>query len=297
MQKYKSSFFVLYTVTLLLITLFVTGRCQKLIISELQIRDILAKELNYDDFRNVRISKRNLDRIVKISDKYIGSNPGIRKYPYMNYIGYLTFSMMMADFDLVAGKVPDAETFFRGIGRVANSITFRELYSYYKAIFSDIKYFPIPNMGKDADTVSYEDSWFAPRTYGGNRKHEGTDIMAGNNIRGYFPIVSITDGVVEKMGWLEKGGNRIGIRAKNGAYFYYAHLHTYAPDLKEGDYVVAGQLLGFMGDSGYGKEGTIGKFDVHLHLGIYVPSGNTEMSVNPYWVLKILENNKTDMVH
>ncbi|HPU63496.1 MAG TPA: M23 family peptidase, partial [Mobilitalea sp.] len=69
------------------------------------------------------------------------------------------------------------------------------------------------------------------------------------------------------------------------------------PDLKEGDYVVAGQLLGFMGDSGYGKEGTIGKFDVHLHLGIYVPSGNTEISVNPYWVLKILEDSKTDMVH
>ena len=43
--------------------------------------------------------------------------------------------------------------------------------------------------------------------------HEGCDIMAGNNERGYFPIVSMTDGVVERIGWLEKGGYRIGIRS------------------------------------------------------------------------------------
>ena len=111
--------------------------------------------------------------------------------------------------------------------------------------------------------------------------------MAENNIPGYFPIISITDGFVEKMGWLEKGGNRIGIRAKSGAYFYYAHLDTYAPGLKIGDKVIAGQLLGFMGDTGYGKEGTKGKFDVHLHLGIYLSDENQEISVNPYWILKI----------
>jgi len=47
-----------------------------------------------------------------------------------------------------------------------------------------------------------------------------------------------------------------------------------------------------MGNSGYGKEGTVGKFPVHLHLGIYIPTLYTdEMSVNPYHILDILRKN------
>ena len=56
----------------------------------------------------------------------------------------------------------------------------------------------------------------------------------------------------------------------------------------------AGELLGFMGDSGYGEEeGTVGKFAVHLHLGIYIEDETgEEISVNPYWVLKWLEGRR-----
>ena len=43
---------------------------------------------------------------------------------------------------------------------------------------------------------------------------------------GYYPVVSMTDGVVTEKGWLEKGGWRIGITAPTGAYFYYAHLDS-----------------------------------------------------------------------
>jgi murein DD-endopeptidase MepM/ murein hydrolase activator NlpD len=152
-------------------------------------------------------------------------------------------------------------------------------------------------MGVGAENINYDDSWLAPRSYGGNRSHEGTDLIAGNNTPGYFPIISITDGVVEKLGWLEQGGYRLGIRSPSGGYFYYAHMDTYAPELKLGDTVIAGQLLGFMGDTGYGPEGTKEQFDVHLHLGIYILSDNKEMSVNPYWILKILENNRTEQVN
>lgn len=297
MKRYKPNWLVLYLVILLMVTASISGKCQKLIKSELQIRDALSKVLNYDEFRDVRIDKKDLDKIRKYTNDFLRSNPHYEAYPYMNDIGYLTYAMLLSDYDLIKGAVPDVTTFSRGIARVSSTYVFQELYQYYRAIFSDIKYFPIPYMGKEAHKVSYEDSWFAPRSYGGNRKHEGIDLMAGNNIRGYFPIISITDGIVEKMGWLEQGGYRIGIRAKSGGYFYYAHLDSYAPGLKAGDQVIAGQLLGFMGDSGYGKEGTKGMFDVHLHLGIYVPSGSLEMSVNPYWILKILEHSKTELTH
>lgn len=123
------------------------------------------------------------------------------------------------------------------------------------------------------------------------RGHEGTDLMAGENVRGLYPIISITDGTVAKIGWLEKGGNRIGIWTEAGAYFYYAHLDSYA-NLKVGDQVKAGQLLGFMGDTGYGEAGTKGMFPVHLHLGIYIYPDGTEMSINPYAILKYAEQKK-----
>lgn len=161
-----------------------------------------------------------------------------------------------------------------------------------RAIWNTVKYFPIPESEKPGRKfVSFADSWMEERNYGGKRGHEGTDLMAGENVRGLYPIISITDGTVAKIGWLEKGGNRIGIWNEAGAYFYYAHLDSYA-NLKVGDQVKAGQLLGFMGDTGYGEAGTKGMFPVHLHLGIYIYPDGTEMSINPYAILKYAEQKK-----
>ena len=159
------------------------------------------------------------------------------------------------------------------------------------AVWEDLQYFPIPLSGSDSDLeTSFENSWMFDRNFGGNRGHEGTDIMASINDRGHYPIVSMTDGVVEKIGWLELGGYRIGIRSPHGGYFYYAHLYDYAREFQEGEEIKAGELLGFMGDSGYGPEGTTGKFAVHLHVGIYVDDETgRELSFNPYYVLKWLE--------
>lgn len=83
----------------------------------------------------------------------------------------------------------------------------------------------------------------------------------------------------------------MGVLTENNNYFYYAHLHSYAHNLKVGDKVYPGQLLGYMGDTGYGEEGTTGKFVVHLHVGIYVRDEyEREVSINPYIFLKSAEN-------
>ena len=87
-----------------------------------------------------------------------------------------------------------------------------------------------------------------------------------------------------------KGGWRIGITAPHGGYFYYAHLDSYA-DVEIGDEVAAGEILGYMGDSGYGEEGTVGNFPVHLHLGVYLEEPK-EISINPYWILRYAEDSK-----
>ena len=160
---------------------------------------------------------------------------------------------------------------------------------YMSVIWDDLKYFPIPLSTTDSNlTVSYGNSWMNERTYGGKRGHEGTDIMAAQNIPGLYPVISMTDGVIRSKGWLEKGGWRIGVEAPSGAYFYYAHLDSYA-SVEIGDKINAGDLLGFMGDSGYGAEGTTGQFPVHLHVGVYIYSEEKEVSINPYWLLRYLE--------
>ena len=101
-----------------------------------------------------------------------------------------------------------------------------------------------------------------------------------------YPVLSMTEGTIEKMGWLPLGGYRVGIRSPHGGYFYYAHLSEYEKNIKEGKKVHAGDILGFMGNTGYGEMGTSGKFPVHLHLGIYILSPDEkELSVNPYWIL------------
>ncbi len=163
---------------------------------------------------------------------------------------------------------------------------------YTEAIWDDVKYFPVPESTTDQKMgVTFTNSWMAERSYGGKRGHEGTDIMAAQNVAGVYPVISMTDGVVRAKGWLEKGGYRIGVEAPSGAYFYYAHLDSYA-SVEIGDEVQAGALLGFMGDSGYGAEGTTGNFPVHLHVGIYIYPKKKEMSVNPYWILRYLENRR-----
>lgn len=225
--------------------------------------------------------------------------------------------MVEHDYDLTGLKDTRYNNRLLAAARPAD---YRKLKHAYGTVLGDLKYFPIPeSRNKDTPEVVFEDGWMDGRGYvsggengrgdngGGDnggetggrknspkRRHEGCDIMGSKMPPGYYPVVSMTDGIIEKIGWLEMGGWRIGVRAPGGAYLYYAHLYSYAGDFKEGDRVKAGELIGYMGDTGYGKtEGTRGNFDVHLHVGIYIKTDhNEEMSVNPYWILKWLEKKR-----
>jgi murein DD-endopeptidase MepM/ murein hydrolase activator NlpD len=149
----------------------------------------------------------------------------------------------------------------------------------------DNKVFPIAR----GYQYNYKDDFGGVRTYGGERTHEGIDIMCAEGV----PIVSVCNGVVEKKGWLELGGWRLGIRGDDGMYYYYAHFSRYHKDIREGSRVKKGQVIGYAGDSGYGGEGTTGKFEPHLHFGMY--EGREAVAVNPYPFLKKWERNKVDV--
>lgn len=204
----------------------------------------------------------------------------------------LTAAMIDHDYDLTGEKAIPSDRFRESLLLRRRPEDYRKLKQAYETVFCDLRYFPVPASSRaGTPDVTYADGWMERRTYGGERGHEGCDIMGDQRPRGFYPVVSISDGTVEKAGWLEKGGWRIGIRTPSGLYIYYAHLERYARDWQEGDKVSAGQLLGFMGDSGYSAvPGTTGNFDVHLHVGMYLRTDHfRELSVNPYWILRYLE--------
>ena len=252
------------------------------LVREVFLRKLPENPVETAAFRQLSVGEENLRQLKEFSDQgKISMETGLAAW--MTEEEFSLDGREKISREELAGKAKLLEE-----KRASDFSALREA---YRAVFGDLEYFPVPRPSGGEDAAVFEDTFGASRTYGGQRTHEGTDLFGSKNISGYYPVVSVTDGVVEKVGWLPLGGWRIGIRSPSGGYFYYAHLDSYSRDFQEGDSVRAGELLGLMGDTGYGPEGTRGKFPVHLHFGIYIRTQNRrEISVNPYAVLRYLEN-------
>jgi hypothetical protein len=94
----------------------------------------------------------------------------------------------------------------------------------------------------------------------------GSDYLHGVTVFGQLgqPIVAVTDGVLYAVGWNRTDGNRLWLRDGSGDEFYYGHLSAFAAPTGDGTHVAAGEVIGFMGDTGT----TIGggaqlNFEVH----------------------------------
>ncbi|GLO67032.1 MULTISPECIES: M23 family metallopeptidase [Oceanobacillus] len=152
-------------------------------------------------------------------------------------------------------------------------------------VFKEFGHVHLTNRAFPVDTnynYSFNNTWGDRRGFGGLRIHEGTDIFASYGV----PVQSTTYGVVEMMGWNLYGGWRIGIRDIYNIYHYYAHMNGYSDDLKVGQVVQPGDVIGSVGSTGYGPPGTSGKFPPHLHYGMYKDNGYSEFSFDPYPYLK-----------
>jgi peptidoglycan LD-endopeptidase LytH len=143
------------------------------------------------------------------------------------------------------------------------------------------KAFPVPVRTH----YTYRSTWGVARGWGGRRSHEGTDVFADYGL----PVRSTCYGIIEMKGWNKYGGWRIGIRDINNTYHYFAHLSGFAKDLKVGQIVEPGLVIGGVGSSGYGPPGTSGKFPPHLHYGMYKDNGFIEWSFDPTPHLRIWE--------
>jgi peptidoglycan LD-endopeptidase LytH len=138
----------------------------------------------------------------------------------------------------------------------------------------------------DKTYTPFENDYGDPRSFSLGqvaRVHEGNDIIAN----AWVPIFSAYDGKVVRKGWSTLGGWRLSIRTPdNKIVFYYAHMSAYANGVTDGATIKKGQLIGFVGSTGYGPEGTSGKFVNHLHFGMYDASTSTWVAMNPYTYLK-----------
>ena len=137
------------------------------------------------------------------------------------------------------------------------------------------------------------------RSFGFTRKHLGHDMMGSAGT----PVVAVESGVVEAMGWNRYGGWRIGIRsADSKRYYYYAHLQKdkpFAPGLQEGDIVKAGDVIGFMGRTGYSDQENVNNIEtVHLHFGLELvfdesqKECDNEIWIDTYNIVRLLHEHR-----
>ena len=147
------------------------------------------------------------------------------------------------------------------------------------------------------------DDFGVSRSYGYKRQHLGHDMMGQIGT----PVICIETGYVEALGWNQYGGWRIGIRSfDKKRYYYYAHLrqnYPYQANLKEGSIVTAGDVIGYLGRTGYSTtENTNNITTPHLHFGIQLifdesqKEGNNEIWINCYEIVKFLRMNQSETV-
>ena len=123
----------------------------------------------------------------------------------------------------------------------------------------------------------FGNTWHAPR--GSGRLHEGVDVIASEGSLLY----AVVDGTITKQYWDSPGaraGNGLRVARDNGTYFTYLHMSDFAPGIEVGTKVKAGDVIGFVGNTGSSAT-------PHLHFEIH-PGGGA--AVNPYPYLKEIDD-------
>jgi murein DD-endopeptidase MepM/ murein hydrolase activator NlpD len=116
----------------------------------------------------------------------------------------------------------------------------------------------IPVTGIKSDNLT---DTFTQARAAGARRHDAIDIMAPTG----RPVISAAAGRVEKLFFSQGGGgNTVYVRSDDGRWmYYYAHLSAYAPGLHEGQRLLRGAPVGYVGTTGNANPG-----GPHLHFAI-----------------------------
>lgn len=151
-------------------------------------------------------------------------------------------------------------------------------------------------------SYSHYDDFGASRSFGFQRKHLGNDLLGSPGT----PIVAVEGGTVEALGWNRYGGWRVGIRSHDRKrYYYYAHLlkdKPFAANLTVGQTVNPGDVIGFMGRTGYSDQENTNNIEInHLHFGVQLifdesqKECSSEIWINVYPLVNLLFQHRSSV--
>ena len=288
--------------------------------SEISEENLINENLDF----NITSEALNLTAKLDI-DSHNNNNNGII-YNWIELLAYLACknggdfkSFKKSDLDTLVNKLSNVET----ISDLTNNLKFYDYYyESYSAVLSNfIGNYEIETENEDGTksfksryglkaflpiaknySFSHYDDFGNSRSYGFKRTHLGNDLMGSIGI----PIIAVESGIVENLGWNQYGGWRIGIRSfDTKRYYYYAHLrknHPYAEGLEEGKTVNAGDVIGYLGMTGYSTKENVNNINVpHLHFGLQlifdesqVDSPN-EIWIDVYQIIEFLKNSRSEV--
>jgi len=119
---------------------------------------------------------------------------------------------------------------------------------------------------------SFRDDWGDYRSAGG--WHQGIDIYASRGTA----LVAVVTGTIVITPYDSVSGIKVWVYGDNGTNYFYCHLDGIADGISGGVHVRAGQLVGYVGNTGNAADGPC-----HLHFEMHPGGGG---AVNPYYVLR-----------
>ena len=271
------------------------------------------KENDFIKWVDFNVSSEALDLTAKLDiDSHNKDTP--IKYNWIELLSYLACknggdfkNFKKSDLDSLVSKLENGET-MESLSKDFKNYNY--YYESYSAVLSQfIGYDSNEQYGVKAFlpiaknySFSHYDDFGKSRSYGFQRTHLGNDLMGSIGT----PIIAVESGTIEHLGWNQFGGWRIGIRSFDGKrYYYYAHLrknHPYVTGLSEGDTVEAGDVIGYLGMTGYSIKENVNNVNVpHLHFGIQlifdesqVDSPN-EIWIDVYNIVEFLKRNRSEV--
>ena len=117
---------------------------------------------------------------------------------------------------------------------------------------------------------------------GDGRVHDAIDIAAPKGT----PVLAVAAGKILRLFESKAGGTTIyHLSGDEKFIYYYAHLERYADGLYEGGFVIPGQTIAYVGDTGNAGAG-----NYHLHFSIAMTSDPKRwwdgVKINPYPLLR-----------
>ena len=304
MKKYKKTLFLSIFI-ILIVTIFLINYCFISIETSASVdvpyiwsKSISVKKdfIKWIDF-NVSVEALNATYKLDV-DSYENN-------PHYNWIELLALLACKYGNNFNKFSQKDLDSFAKQIKEKGSALEVAKnmkYYDYYYEAYSAIlcEFLGLP-IAKNYSFSHYKD-FGTSRSYGFSRTHLGNDLLGSIGT----PIIAVEGGTVFHLGWNQYGGWRIGIRSFDGQrYYYYAHLrknHPYVPDLKEGMTVNAGDVIGYLGMTGYSIKENVNNINIpHLHFGMQVifdesqVDTSKEIWIDVYNIIEFLKKNRSSV--